>query len=160
MEDLKITVENKGEEGKRKLVIYNGCDQEYSFIPNKGEQGPVTKREYNIPAGEQNGKNYLVIAPAPGPDDKVGPCTVDITVNSVSQIKITQSGIENMTITPSSEKTSLTIPVSPATWQLTIARASLLADPRDPVGSGQGGHGLTTPPPQDTGETTKDKQKK
>jgi hypothetical protein len=141
MEDIKITVENKGEEGKRKLVVYNGSDQEYSFIPDKGEQGDVTTKEYKIPSGEQNGKNYLLIAPAPGPDDKVGLCTVDIPVNSVSQIKITQSGIENMTITPSSEKTSLTIPLSPATWQLKITRTSRVLTNRDPVGSGQGGHG-------------------
>jgi hypothetical protein len=143
MEGLKIRVENKCEEGKRKLVVYNGSNQEYSFIPNKGEQGTVTTREYNIPLVEQDQENYLVIAPAPGPGDVVGPCTVDIPVISGSPITITQTGIENMTVTPSGEKTSLTIPLSPPTWQLTIARTSLLIS-RDPVGSGHGGHGRTS----------------
>jgi hypothetical protein len=141
MEVIKITVENKGKEGKGKLVVYNGFNQEYSFIPNKGEQGDVTTREYKIPPGEQNGDNCLVIAPAPGPGNEVGTFTIDIPVNSGSQIKFTQSGIENMTITPSGENTSLTISPGQPGWQLKITRTSLLAEPRDPVGSGQGSHG-------------------
>jgi hypothetical protein len=151
MEDLKITVENKGEAGNRKLVVYNSSDQEYSFIPNKGDQGPVTTKEYNIPPAEQDQENYLMIAPAPGPGEAVGPCAVDIPLYPESTITITQTGIENMTITPSSEKTSLTIPLSPPTWQLTIARTPLVLVPRDPVGSGHGSHGLTASDPLETG---------
>ena len=42
-----------------------------------------------------------------------------------------------------------------------IARTSLLAEPRDPVGSGQGGHGLKAPTDtQETQEKPKDKPKK
>jgi len=145
MEDLKITVENKGEEGKRKLVVYNSSNQEYSFIPNKDVQGAViTKKEYIIPPVEQDQENYLVIAPAPGPGDEVGTCTIDIPVDPSSKIKFTQSGIENMIFTPSGENTSLTISPGQPGWQLKITRTSLLSEPRDPVGSGQGSHGLTT----------------
>jgi len=54
----------------------------------------------------------------------------------------------------------LTIPLSPPTWQLTIARTPLVSIIRDPVGSGQGTHGRTAPPPFGTGETTEDKTKK
>lgn len=154
MEDLKITVENIAEEGKRKLVVYNSSDQEYSFIPDKGEMGTVTMKEYNIPpVSPPDKENCLVIAPAPGPGDEVGPCEVDIALDSGSPITITQTGIENMTITPSSEKTSLTIPLSPPTWQLTIARTSLVSIPRDPVGSGHGSHGLTAQDPLQTSDT-------
>ena len=146
MENLKITVENKGEEGKRKLVIYNSSDQEYSFIPNKDEQGAITtKKEYNIPPVEQDQENYLVIAPAPGPGNEVGTCTIDIPLESGSQIKFTQSGIENLTITPSETKTSLTISPGQPGCQLKITRTSLLSESRDPVGSGQGSHGDPTP---------------
>jgi hypothetical protein len=40
------------------------------------------------------------------------------------------------------------------------ASATGLSTSRDPVGSGQGGHGLTTLPPQDTEGKPKDKPKK
>lgn len=161
MEGLKITVENKCEEGKRKIIVYNSSNQEYSFIPNKGEMGTVTAKEFIIPpVFPPDQENYLVIAPAPGPGNSVGPCEIDIPLNSGSQINITQSGIENMTITPSGEKTSLTIPLSQPGWQLKIARTSLELKPRDPVGSGQGSHGFTTSDSLEKEEKTKGKPKK
>ena len=145
MENLKITVENKDEKGKRKLVVYNSSNREYSFIPNKDVQGAIiTKKEYIIPPVKQGDEKYLAMAPAPGPGDEVGTCTINIPVDSSSKIKFTQSGIENMIITPSGENTSLTISPGQPGWQLKITRTSLLGKLRDPVGSGQGSHGGTT----------------
>lgn len=160
MEGLKITVENKCEEGKRKIVVYNSSNHEYSFIPNKGEMGTVTVKEYNIPpVYPPDRENYLMIAPAPGPGNSVGPCKIDLPLNSGSSITIIQSGIENMTMVASGSNTSLTIPLSPPTWQLKIAGTSLLSDPRGPVSSEHGSHGQTTSDLTETTEKTTGKPK-
>jgi hypothetical protein len=121
MTDFRINVENKFEEGRRRIVVHNSSDAGDTVIhwPVDGE--PPQSSEFNIPPVTTDGdpENFILITVLPGVSNP-GPCRIKLPAQG--QITFTPSQGTEITTRPTTNGLALVFPGGAPDFPLKITR--------------------------------------